>query len=226
MRLLIVEDEKKTADFLKKGFSESGIISDIAQDGEEGLQRALAGDYDLIVLDVMLPRRDGWSVISELRRRGRETPVVMLTARDAVPDRIRGLELGVDDYVVKPFSFSELAARIRTILRRGPTLKEEILRVADLEIDLVRSRASRGGKLLDLTPTEFALLSIFVRRPREIISKIRIAERVWNVDFDSIEKTTKIIDVHMSRMRAKLDDPFEKKLLHTVRGMGYILEER
>ncbi len=226
MRLLIIEDEKKTADFLRKGLAENGVASDIALDGEDGLNRALAGEYDLIILDVMLPRRDGWSVISDLRRKRRETPVIMLTARDAIPDRIRGLELGVDDYMVKPFSFSELYARVRTILRRGPSLKEEILRVADLEIDLVRSRARRGDRYLDLTPTEFSLLSLLVRRSGEVMSKMRIADRIWGVDPDAVEKISKVIDVHMSRLRSKVDDPFEKKLIHTIRGAGYVLEER
>lgn len=226
MRLLIIEDEQKAADFLRKGLAGDGITADVALDGEDGLDRALTGVYDLIVLDVMLPRRDGWSVITELRRRGRETPVIMLTARDAVPDRIRGLELGVDDYMVKPFSFSELYARIRTILRRGPALKREIVRVADLEIDLVGNRATRGGNRLDLTAKEFALLSLLASRTGEIISKIRIADRIWGVDFNGIEKTVSIIDVNMSRLRAKVDGPFEKKLIHTVRGIGYVLEER
>jgi two-component system copper resistance phosphate regulon response regulator CusR len=226
MRILVIEDEAKTSQFLKKGFSERSVIADVADEGEEGLHRALTGEYDLIVLDVMLPKRDGWSVIAELRRRGKETPVIMLTARDAVPDRIRGLELGVDDYLVKPFSFSELYARIHTILRRGPTLKHEVLHVADLEVDLVGQRATRSGKRLDLTQKEFAILSLLVRKSGEVITKFRIAEQVWNTDFDSFGKIANIIDVHMARLRAKVDDPFERKLIHTIRGMGYVLEER
>jgi two-component system copper resistance phosphate regulon response regulator CusR len=226
MRILVIDDEVKTSAFLKKGFSERSITADVAGEGEEGLHRALTGEYDLIILDVMLPKLDGWSVIAELRKRGKETPVIMLTARDAVPDRIRGLELGVDDYLVKPISFLELYARIRTILRRGSTLKQEVLRVADLEVDLVRQRATRGGKRLDLTQKEFAILSLFVRKSGEVISKIRIAEQVWNTDFDSFAKIANIIDVHMAHLRAKVDDPFEKKLIYTIRGMGYVLEER
>jgi len=224
MLILIIEDEVKTAAYLKKGFSEYGISAEVAQDGEDGLQRALTGKYDFIILDVMLPRRDGWSVITELRRRRIETPVLMLTALDAVPSRVKGLELGVDDYLVKPFAFSELYARIRTISRRGPPLQQqEVLRVADLEIDLEGRRVTRGGKRLDLTPKEFALISLLARRSGEVISKTRIAERIWDMTVDG---NLNIIDVHVRRLRAKVDDPFEKKLIHTVRGVGYVLEER
>jgi two-component system, OmpR family, copper resistance phosphate regulon response regulator CusR len=223
MHLLIIEDELKTSAFLKQGFSESGIVADVAGDGEEGLRLALTGEYDLIVLDVMLPKRDGWAVITELRRRGKETPVIMLTARDALPERVRGLELGADDYLVKPFAFSELLARVTTILRRGPSLKQDILHVADLEIDLQGHRATRGGKRLDLTPKEFALLSLLIRRSGEVMSRVRIAERIWNIRF---ETESNVVDVHMRRLRSKVDDPYEKKLIHTVRGSGYVLEER
>lgn len=226
MRILIIEDEAKTSGFLKKGFTEQSIVADVAGDGKSGLNRALTGDYDCIILDVMLPNLDGWSVISELRRSGKETPVIMLTARDAVPDRIRGLELGVDDYLIKPISFSELYARIRAILRRGQTIKQEIIRVADLEINPLKQKATRGGTRLDLTHKEFALLYLLVRKSGEVISKVRIAEQVWNTDFDSFEKYSNIIDVHMVRLRKKVDDPFERKLIHTVRGIGYILEAR
>lgn len=223
MRILIIEDEVKTAGYMKKGFSESGFVSDVAEDGEDGLRLALAGDYDVVILDVMLPKRDGWSVINELRRRGKETPVIMLTARDSVTDRVRGLELGVDDYLIKPFAFSELYARIRTILRRGPTLKAETLRVGDLEVNLMGGWASRGGRKLDLTSKEFALLSLFVSKAGEVLSRTRITERIWNVKYD---EDSNIIEVHVRRLRAKVDDPFENKLIHTVRGMGYVLEDR
>lgn len=223
MRILIIEDEVKTAGYLKKGFSESGFVSVVAEDGEDGLRRALADDFDIIILDVMLPKRDGWSVINEMRRRGKETPVIMLTARDSVADRVRGLELGVDDYLIKPFAFSELYARIRTILRRGPTLKDEVLRIADLEVNLMAGWASRGGRRLDLTAKEFALLSLFVRKSGQVLSRTRIAERIWNVEYD---EDSNIIEVHIRRLRAKVDDPFENKLIHTVRGMGYVLEDR
>ena len=227
MRILVIEDEAKTIAYLKKGFAEYSINADVAEDGDKGLDLALHTDYDFIILDVMLPKRDGWSVITELRHRKKMTPVIMLTARDAVTDRIKGLQLGVDAYLVKPFSFSELAAWINAVLRRGPTLKnEQLLRVADLEIDLARQRVSRSGKRLDLTPKELSLLSLLASRPGEVISKLRIAEQIWNTDFDSVEKVANIIDVHMARLRAKVDDSFEKKLIHTVRGRGYVLEER
>lgn len=223
MRILIIEDEVKTAGYLKKGFSESGFVSVVAKDGEDGLRLLLADDFDIVILDVMLPKRDGWSVINEIRRRGKETPVIMLTARDSVTDRVRGLELGVDDYLIKPFAFSELHARIRTILRRGPTLKDEVLRIADLEVNLMGGWASRGGRKLDLTSKEFALLSLFVSKSGEVLSRTRIAERIWNVEYD---EDSNIIEVHIRRLRAKVDDPFENKLIHTVRGMGYVLEDR
>ena len=223
MHILIIEDEAKTAAYLKKGFAENGINADIAEDGEIGIERIRTGEYDLIVLDVMLPRRDGWSVIADMRRRGNETPVIMLTALDLVPDRVRGLGLGADDYMVKPFAFTELLARIRTILRRGPSLKQDILCVADLEIDFLGHRASRGGKRLDLTPKEFMLLSLLARHAGEAMTRRRIAEMVWNIRF---ENESNLVDVHMRRLRAKVDDPFELKLLYTVRGVGYVLEER
>src|SRR5712692_5030640 len=223
MRVLIVEDDKKTAAYLSKGLSESGFIVDAADKGEDGLRLACTGGYDLVILDVMLPGRDGWSVISEIRRSGKQTPVLFLTARDSVQDRVKGLELGADDYLVKPFAFSELLARTRSILRHSPVRQPEILRILDLEIDLVRHRATRGGKHLDLTPKEFALLSLLARRTGEVLSRTLIAEQVWDMNFDS---DTNVVDVHMRRLRAKVDDPFERKLIHTVRGVGYVLEER
>lgn len=223
MRVLIIEDELKTSGFLKKGFSECGVVADVAQDGEEGLRLALAGEYDIVILDVMLPKRDGWSVIQEMRRRRNATPVIMLTARDAVPDRIKGFELGVDDYLIKPFAFSELLVRISAILRRGPALKEDVLRVADLEIDLDRGRATRNGKWLDLTRKEFTLLTLFVRSSGKILTKSLIAENIWGLNYDA---ESNIIEVHINRLRSKVDGPFEKKLIHTVRGRGYVLEDR
>lgn len=223
MHILIIEDELKTSGFLKKGFSECGVVADVAQDGEEGLLLALTGEYDMVILDVMLPKQDGWSVIREMRRRKNATPVIMLTARDAIPDRIKGFELGVDDYLIKPFAFSELLVRISAILRRGPALKEDVLRVADLDIDLVRGRATRNGKRLDLTPKEYALLSLFVRSSGKILTKSVIAEQIWNLHYGA---DTNIIEVHINRLRAKVDGPFEKKLIHTLRGRGYVLEDR
>lgn len=223
MMILIVEDEVKTATYLKKGFSEYGLDSEIASDGEDGLQRALSGRYDFVILDVMLPKRDGWSVITELRKRGCDVPVIMLTALDAFPSRVKGLDLGVDDYVVKPFSFSELYARIRTISRRGPFLKQENLLVADMELELDTHRVTRGGKEIELTPKEFAILLLLVRKTGEVVSRTRIIEKVWK---KHLEENSKMLDVHMMRLRAKIDDPFEVKLIHTVRGAGYVLEER
>lgn len=223
MHVLIIEDEIKTAQYLRKGFSEHGFIADIANGGEDGLHLALTGEYDLVILDVGLPERSGWSVISELRNSGNEIPVLFLTARDAVEDRIKGLELGADDYLVKPFVFSELLARARTILRRGPLRQLDVMRIGDLVIDLIRHKAKRGNMRLDLTPKEFALLSLLSRRSGEVVSRTLIAEQVWDMNFDS---DTNVVDVAVRRLRAKVDDPFEAKLIHTVRGVGYVLEER
>jgi two-component system copper resistance phosphate regulon response regulator CusR len=223
MRLLIIEDEKKTAAYVTKGLGEHGFIVDAEKDGEEGLARALATDYDLVIVDVMLPRRDGWSVLRELRRGGKDTPVLFLTARDAVPDRVRGLELGADDYLVKPFAFSELLARIRSVLRRRLPGQAESLCIEDLEIDFIRHRATRSARRLELTPKEFALLSLFARRQGEVLSRTLIAEQVWDMNFDS---DSNVVDVHVRRLRAKVDDPFDTKLIHTVRGVGYVLEAR
>ncbi|MBI5386902.1 MAG: heavy metal response regulator transcription factor [Verrucomicrobia bacterium] len=223
MRILIVEDERKTAAYLQKGLSESGFVVDVAHRGDDGLHLALTQEYDVIVLDVMLPARDGWSVLAALRQAGRPTPVLFLTARDAVPDRVKGLELGADDYLVKPFAFSELLARVRSILRRGPSRQPETLRVADLEFDFVRHKATRGGQRLDLTPKEFALLSLLAQRHGEVLSRTLIAEQVWDMHFDS---DTNVVDVAVRRLRRKVDDAFAPKLIHTVRGSGYVLEER
>jgi two-component system copper resistance phosphate regulon response regulator CusR len=223
MKILVVEDEEKTAAYLRKGLTEQGFVVDVCGQGDEGLVAARSSGYDLLILDVMLPERDGWSVLSELRRTGHETPVLYLTARDAVQDRVKGLELGADDYLVKPFAFSELLARIRNIFRRGPHRQPDVLRIADLELDLMRHRASRAGQRLDLTPKEFALLSLLARRQGEVLTRTLIAEQVWDMNFDS---NTNVVDVHVRRLRAKVDDPFEPKLIHTVRGVGYVLEER
>lgn len=222
MKILIVEDEAKTAAYLKRGLEENGFVTDLAQNGEDGAHLALTEPYDLIVLDVMLPRRDGWSIVAELRRREIATPVLFLTARDAVHDRVKGLELGADDYLVKPFAFSELLARVRSILRRGVARQSTVLKIADLEMDLVRHRATRNGRALDLTPKEFLLLSLLARRSGDVLSRTLIAEQVWDINFDS---DSNVVDVHMRRLRSKVDDPFRSKLIRTVRGVGYVLEE-
>lgn len=221
MRILIVEDERKTATYLQKGLSETGFVVDTTHRGDDGLHLALHNDYELIILDVALPEQDGWSVLAAIRKAGRTTPVLFLTARDAVTDRVKGLELGADDYLVKPFAFSELLARVRSILRRGPARQPEVLHVADLELDLIRHKAARAGQRLDLTPKEFALLSLLARRPGEVLSRTLIAEQVWDMHFDS---DTNVVDVAVRRLRRKVDDPYPRKLIHTVRGSGYVLE--
>lgn len=223
MHILIVEDEKKTSAFIKKGLNESNFTTDIADDGRDGLELALNREYDLILLDVMLPGIDGWEVLKRLRDRGKETPVLVLTALSEVEDRVKGLGLGADDYLVKPFAFSELLARIYTILRRGPVRTPEVLRVGDLEIDFPAHRVTRAGTRVDLTPKEFALLSLLARCSGEVLSRTRIGERIWDIGFDT---DTNVVDVHMRRLRIKIDDPFENKLIHTVRGIGYVLEPR
>jgi two-component system, OmpR family, copper resistance phosphate regulon response regulator CusR len=223
MHILLVEDDKKTAAYLRKGLTENGFTVDTVHAGDDGFSLAQSGDYALIILDVMLPGRDGWSILSSLRQGGTETPVLFLTARDAVEDRVKGLGLGADDYLIKPFAFSELLARVRTILRRGPLRKLETLALADLELDPIRHRALRGGQRLDLTPKEFALLFLLLQRSGEVLSRTLIAEQVWDMNFDS---DTNVVDVVVRRLRGKVDDPFDKKLIHTVRGVGYVLEER
>lgn len=223
MRVLIVEDEQKTLSYLRRGLEEHGFVVDTADQGIEGAELAHSGAYDAIILDVMLPGRDGWSIIAELRRREVATPVLFLTARDAIHDRVKGLELGADDYLVKPFAFSELLARLRSILRRGPARQATPLKVADLELDSVRHRATRAGQPLELTPKEFQLLALLLRRTGEVLSRTLIAEEVWDINFDS---DSNVVEVHMRRLRSKVDDPFDRKLIHTVRGVGYVLEER
>jgi two-component system copper resistance phosphate regulon response regulator CusR len=220
---LVVEDEAKSAAYLRKGLTEHGFVVDVATNGEDALYLARNFEYDVVILDVMLPGRDGWSVLTELRHSGKQIPVLFLTARDGVQDRVKGLELGADDYLVKPFAFSELLARIRTILRRAPARQPERLQLADLELDLARHRAVRAAHRLDLTPKEFLLLALLVRRTGEVLSRTLIAEQIWDMNFDS---DTNVVDVHVRRLRSKVDDPFERKLIHTVRGVGYVAEER
>ena len=223
MKILIVEDEVKTGDYLKQGLTEAGFMVDLARDGVDGLHFALTENYDLAILDVMLPGIDGWGVLAGIRRSGKDLPVMFLTARDAVDDRVKGLELGADDYLVKPFAFSELLARVRTLLRRGgkaPT--DPFLRAANLELDLLRRRVSRAGQRIDLTAKEFALLELLLRRQGEVLPRSLIASQVWDMNFDS---DTNVIEVAMRRLRAKVDDDFSPKLIRTVRGMGYVLED-
>ena len=223
MRILVVEDEDKTASYLRNGLTENGFVVDVASDGFEGLQIALNRNYDLIVLDVMLPKLDGWSLLAELRHQGKDTRVLFLTARDQLTDKIKGLQAGADDYLVKPFAFSELLARVQSILRRNPVKQPDLIKVADLEIDILNHKASRCGVRLDLTPKEFLLLSLLARSPNKVISRTTITEQVWSMEFES---DTNFLDVHIRRLRAKVDDPFDKKLIHTVRGIGYVLEVR
>ena len=227
MRLLVIEDEAKLSQYLHKGLSENGHVVDVAHDGIEGRRLATGGEYDLVLLDLMLPGVDGFGVLAALRAQSRYTPVLMLTARDKVEDRVRGLEGGADDYLVKPFAFSELLARVGALIRRGATngapAQATELRLADLELDLIGHRAQRAGERLDLTPKEFNLLALLLRRRGQILSRTTLAEQVWDMNFDS---DTNVVEVAVRRLRAKLDDPFPSKLLHTVRGMGYVLEER
>ena len=223
MKILIVEDEAKTGDYLKQGLSEAGFTADLVRNGVDGMHEGLAGDHDLLILDVNLPGLDGWQVLQALRAAGRDLPVLFLTARDQVADRVKGLELGADDYLVKPFAFSELLARVRTLLRRGRARESAVLAIADLELDVLKRRATRAGRRIDLTAKEFALLELFLRRQGEVLSRSFIASQVWDMNFDS---DTNVVEVAIRRLRAKVDDDFAPRLIHTLRGMGYVMEIR
>jgi len=224
MKLLIVEDQPKTGQYLRQGLTEAGFNTELVADGNTGQQLALSGDYALLILDVMLPGRSGWQILQAVRSAGLETPILFLTAKDTVEDRVHGLELGADDYLVKPFAFSELLARVRSLSRRGSaTPQETCLQLADLRLDLIRRRVERSGQRIDLTAKEFALLEMLLRRQGEVLPKSLIASQVWDMNFDS---DTNVIEVAIRRLRLKIDDDFPDKLIHTVRGMGYVLEER
>jgi two-component system copper resistance phosphate regulon response regulator CusR len=220
MKILLVEDEAKAGEYLRKGLTELGFVVDWARDGADGLHLAVQQSYDLIILDVMLPVFDGWHLLRELRKT-RDTPVLFLTARDEVEDRVKGLELGADDYLVKPFSFMELTARVRTLLRRGPVRESGLIEIADMQIDVLKRRVMRNGERIDLTVKEFALLHLLAQRRGEVLSRSVIASQVWDMNFDS---DTNVVDVAVRRLRAKLDDAHAHKLIQTVRGIGYVLE--
>jgi two-component system copper resistance phosphate regulon response regulator CusR len=222
MRILVVEDEPKTSAYLRKGLTEQGYVVDTAADGLDGLHLATTGRYDLILLDVMLPGVDGWAVLQGVRRQ-HPTPILFLSALADVDDRVKGLRLGADDYLTKPFAFSELLARVQNILRRGPIQRESVLRVADVELDPVKRRVVRAGVAVELTAKEYALLEYLMRRVGEMCSRTLIAENVWDMNFDS---DTNVVDVAVRRLRAKIDDPYALKLIHTVRGVGYLFEAR
>lgn len=222
MRILVVEDEKKVASFIRKGLEEEGYAVDVASDGETGLSMALDGVHDLIVLDIHMPKRDGLSVLSELRSKRVSTPVLLLTIRAAIEDKVLGLDSGADDYLTKPFAFEELVARIRALLRRRAEAAEPVMRIADLTLDPARREVFRGATRIELTAKEFALLDFLMRNRGRVVTRTAIAERVWDYDFDSM---TNVIDVYVNYLRKKIDSGREPKLIHTVRGVGYVMKE-
>lgn len=223
MRVLVIEDNAKTSDYLCNALNENYFIAEAAYNGQDGLFLATHHSYDVIILDAMLPRLDGWTLIKKIREINSQIPVLFLTACDTVDERVKGLELGADDYLIKPFAFSELLARVRSLLRRKQPHSTEILEIADLKIDLLKHQAIRNDIRLRLTAKEFMLLALLVKRTGEVLSRTYIAEQVWDINFDS---DTNAIDVAIKRLRDKVDSGFEKKLIHNVRGVGYVLEER
>ncbi len=223
MKILIIEDEPKTAAFVKRGFTEEGFLVDIATDGIDGFHLATTGDYEVVILDILLPKRDGWWVLQEIRKHRQDQPVILLTALDDISQRVKGLNSGADDYLVKPFAFSELLARVRNILRRAPARQSETLCFADLKMDLLHHKVWRAGALIDCAPQEYRLLEYLLRHPGEALTRTRLAEQVWDMNFDG---NSNIVDVAIRRLRRKIDDPYPQKLIHTLRGAGYVLEER
>ena len=222
MRVLLVEDDRAVASFIRRGLVQEGFSVDISPDGRDAFHQALNEPYDVIVLDIMIPFMEGFEVLGEIRKQGCRVPVLILSARDGVDDRVRGLNSGADDYLVKPFSFAELTARVRALLRRGSDLGQSVLRVGDLEIDLAARKVTRNARRIGLTPKEFSLLEYLVRNRGNVLTRTMIAEHVWDQHFDSFSN---VIDVCVRCLRAKVDDPFRKKLIHTVRGVGYVLSE-
>jgi two-component system copper resistance phosphate regulon response regulator CusR len=222
VRLLIVEDEVKTGAYLQQGLGEAGFTVDVATTGEDGLHQAMTSVYDLIILDIMLPGVNGFEILKQLRQNGHVSPVIFLSAKDRVEDRVQGFELGADDYLVKPFSFSELLARIRALLRRGRTIEAHQISVADLNVDFLKRRVTRAGNRIELTAKEFSLLELLIRRKSEVLPKLLIASQVWDMNFDS---DTNVVEVAIRRLRSKIDDPFDIKLIKTIRGMGYSIED-
>ncbi len=222
MRILVVEDEKRLASFLSNGLRENGYAVDIAADGVEAAHLGRSEVYDIILLDILLPKQSGFEVLRQLRQAGVATPILCLTARDALGDKVTGLDLGADDYLAKPFNFAELLARIRALLRRAPGVAPTTLRCADLELDPATHRVTRAGKEIDLTPREYALLEFLLRRAGAVVTRTAILEGVWDMNFDSL---TNVLDVLVNRLRAKVDYPFSKRLIHTMRSVGYVLSE-
>jgi len=221
MRILVIEDEKKVADFVSKGLEEEHYAVDTAYDGEIGLDLAETNDYDLVVLDLMIPKIDGWEVLRRMRANGNKVPVLILTARDSVEEIVKGLDSGSDDYLTKPFAFAEFLARVRALLRREKVEKEPVLRVGDLTLSLVTHRVNRGGREIELTSKEYTLLEYMMRNPNKVLTRVMISEHVWDYHFDSM---TNVIDVYVNYLRKKIDKDFEAKLIHTIRGVGYVIK--